>query len=212
MTNRVINTTTAFQAAPADMLTECMVTGAASAVERQESMGQVQLVMSDVLPRRIIGAERSDFERLGFVFGAPVEGDPLFVHATLPAGWMKRATTHPMTSEIVDEKGRRRVHIFYKAAFYDRDANMSLEAPVIHTVRCSIQELPNGGWRVTWGLGEARMSETKTAAAALKRARRVSARMAQAGRANAVVITWEPCSNVGRAVVAALQTGDERRS
>ncbi len=204
-------TATKDKADAARVLAEFVALGTDRAVERQESMGQKQLVASDLLPRRIVGAERSDFERLGFVFGAPVDGDPLFVHATLPAGWKKVGGAHPMCSEILDEQGRKRVSVFYKAAFYDRDANMSLEAPVIRAVRCSIQELPEGGWRITWGLGEARMSETKTAASALKRARRVSARMAEAGQANAVVITWASCSRVGQMVVAALQTGDERR-
>lgn len=55
-------------------------------------------------------------------FGPRLQGDPLFCHAELPAGWHKEATDHSMWSNLVDDKGRIRAKIFYKAAFYDRDA------------------------------------------------------------------------------------------
>lgn len=106
-------------------LAESQVTGSpASFIEGQEITGQHQLVKSELLP-----AEHGDdapWLELGFTFGDPVNGDPLFVHATLPEGWEKRATDHPMGSVIVDTLGRERVRIFYKAAFYDRSAHMNL--------------------------------------------------------------------------------------
>lgn len=100
-------------------------------IGRQESAGQSQLVHSDRLPYKILGGRntaegRAEFEALGFTFGEPDKDDPLFMPATLPEGWEKRATDHSMGSVIVDTLGRERVSIFYKAAFYDRDANMSL--------------------------------------------------------------------------------------
>jgi hypothetical protein len=91
--------------------------------------GQQQLVNSDRLPTRIIRGSRADFEALGFRFGEPDPKDPLFCAAQLPAGWKREASDHPMWSHIVDVLGRRRVDVFYKAAFYDRDAFMSLISP-----------------------------------------------------------------------------------
>lgn len=93
-------------------------------IEQQEKDGQAQLVASELLP-----ADHGDdapWVALGFTFGEPVKGDPLFVHATLPEGWQKQATDHSMGSVIVDTLGRERVSIFYKAAWYDRSANMHL--------------------------------------------------------------------------------------
>lgn len=50
------------------------------------------------------------------------EYDDLFWNVTLPDGWEIKATNHDMWNELYDDKGRIRATIFYKAAFYDRDA------------------------------------------------------------------------------------------
>lgn len=105
-----------------------------AAIEMQEKHGQSQVVHSDVIPVEYAGYPRPDqieerdawFERHGFKMGERVEGDPIFQHCTLPDGWSKRGTGHSMHSEIVDQHGRARVNIFYKAAFYDRRANKSI--------------------------------------------------------------------------------------
>lgn len=62
----------------------------------------------------------------GVKFHAPVDGDPMFQYVTLPKGWKKVETDHSMWSKLVDEKGRERAMIFYKAAFYDRSAHLNL--------------------------------------------------------------------------------------
>lgn len=93
-------------------------------IEGLERDGQRQLVNSDQLPARM-GSEL-EYEVLGFTFGDVVQGDRLFRHATLPAGWKREGSDHSMWSYIVDETGKQRVAIFYKAAFYDRDAFMYL--------------------------------------------------------------------------------------
>ncbi len=98
--------------------------GASGIIEAQEARGQRELVRSSVLPADM--RNRADFERLGFTFGDPVEGDALFVNATLPPGWTRQGSDHAMWSYILDDKGRRRASVFYKAAFYDRGAHMSL--------------------------------------------------------------------------------------
>ena len=91
----------------------------------QEAQGQREMVNSDVLPIKINGGKIQDFEALGFVFGdGKIDG--LFRPATLPKGWKREGSDHDMWSYIVDETGKQRVSIFYKAAFYDRDAFMSL--------------------------------------------------------------------------------------
>lgn len=92
-----------------------------------EAAGQRQLVASTSLPTALSSGTDADFEALGFVFGEPDPSDRLFRPATLPEGWSKQGSDHNMWSYVVDELGRRRVAIFYKAAFYDRNADMRLE-------------------------------------------------------------------------------------
>ncbi|SHI12055.1 hypothetical protein [Pollutimonas bauzanensis] len=94
-------------------------------IEQQETKGQRALVESTMLPKEIREATREQLAGIGFQFGEDV--DELFVRCKLPSGWTKRATEHPMNSELLDDKGRRRAGVFYKAAFYDRRANMTME-------------------------------------------------------------------------------------
>lgn len=94
-------------------------------IERQEAQGQRDLIAGTTLPKEIEGATREQLTAIGFVFGD--DADDLFVNVTLPTGWAKKATGHSMHSDLVDEKGRKRAGIFYKAAFYDRRADMRME-------------------------------------------------------------------------------------
>jgi hypothetical protein len=94
-------------------------------IEAQEARGQRELVNSDTLP--VDCRDKSAFERMGIKFGDPVPGDSLFVYVELPNGWSKKGTDHSMWSKLVDDKGRERASIFYKAAFYDRKARMHAE-------------------------------------------------------------------------------------
>lgn len=94
-------------------------------IEAQEAAGQAMLCASEQLPKEVRGATREQLEALGFKFGDDV--DELFVTCTLPPGWKKQATGHSMHSDLLDDKGRRRAGIFYKAAFYDRRADMRME-------------------------------------------------------------------------------------
>lgn len=89
-------------------------------IEAQEKRGQTALVASTNMPKEM-RPSREAFEKLGFAFGDDV--DELFISATLPAGWTRAATDHSMHSDILDDQGRKRVSVFYKAAFYDRRAN-----------------------------------------------------------------------------------------
>jgi hypothetical protein len=96
-------------------------------IEHQEAAGQAQLVKSHRLPVKSDGDEA--YIALGFTFGEPDRGDGIFRPATLPPGWSRKPTDHSMWSKFVDELGRERVAIFYKAAFYDRSAHMHRETP-----------------------------------------------------------------------------------
>ncbi|WP_329311666.1 hypothetical protein [Streptomyces sp. NBC_01262] len=100
-------------------------------IGEQEAAGQRQLVNSDRLPTSL-RSPREEFEALGFTFGDPDPGDPMFCPATLPEGWSRQASDHNMWSYIVDTLGRRRVSIFYKAAFYDRSSFMRLDTVSVY--------------------------------------------------------------------------------
>lgn len=101
-----------------------MFGGSSGAIEAMEARGQQQLLESTDLPTQ--GSDDPEFLRLGFTFGEPHKHDPLFRPATLPQGWKREGTDHSMHSNIVDQFGRKRVGVFYKAAFYDRRADMHL--------------------------------------------------------------------------------------
>lgn len=98
--------------------------GTGAAIEMQEAAGQFELVTSAVLPTKGLESLRSMLEANGGAIGEPVKGDEIFTEVKLPTGWGKRSTDHSMWSKLVDEKGRERAGIFYKAAFYDRSAHI----------------------------------------------------------------------------------------
>ncbi|MFF3928610.1 hypothetical protein [Streptomyces hirsutus] len=119
-----------------------LATGDTNAIiESQERAGQAQLVHSDQLPTEIQAycGSTAELEALGFSFGEPTDRDPLFRPATLPEGWKREASDHDMWSYLVDELGRRRVAVFYKAAFYDRRAFMRLNTLEGYVFECQLQ-------------------------------------------------------------------------
>jgi hypothetical protein len=110
------------QREPLVHLAGALVEGTSAYITGMEADGQRQIVQSDVLPRDC--KDDDALLALGFTFGEAT--DDLFREATLPAGWSRKASDHDMWSYIVDERGIERVGLFYKAAFYDRSAHMSL--------------------------------------------------------------------------------------
>ena len=90
-------------------------------IEAQEKRGQQTLVNSDILPIR---CPKNELIKMGIKFLKPF--DDIFVNVILPTGWKKVPTEHDMWSDLVDDKGRKRASIFYKAAFYDRSSHMGL--------------------------------------------------------------------------------------
>lgn len=105
---------------------EALAVGSDAFVAAQEARGQDKLVHSELLPSE---GDWKALEALGFVKGEQVEGDDLFVHASIPEGWVKERTSHSLYTVIKDERGIERVRIGYKAAFYDRWARISVMKP-----------------------------------------------------------------------------------
>jgi len=110
--------------------------GASEGIERQEAQGQRELNATSTIPVRYNGLNSAEGNallcRAGFEIGKEVDGDELFRYCRLPEGWKKVPTEHHLWTSIVDEKGRERGSIFYKAAFYDRDA-FAIEALAVET-------------------------------------------------------------------------------
>jgi hypothetical protein len=104
-------------------LAGAMMMGASGYIEHQEKQGQVEVSHGGKLPINISGMSKEELEEIGFVFGEPI--DELFQECVLPEGWQIAPTDHSMWSDILDEGGNKRGSMFYKAAFYDRDAFVS---------------------------------------------------------------------------------------
>jgi len=113
--------------ATSEAIENLLVAASPGGIEAQEAQGRRELLASTSVPTEMLRSTKADYEALGFVFGDEVPGDPLFQEVTLPAGWTREGTDHAMWSYICDETGRKRVAVFYKAAFYDRKAHMSLD-------------------------------------------------------------------------------------
>lgn len=99
-------------------------------IERQEAAGQAKLVKSaDRLPTAVNYPYDTTIsevsEKLGIQLGSII--DDVFIEATFPKGWHLKPTEHSMWSSLIDDRGRKRASIFYKAAFYDYNAHIGFE-------------------------------------------------------------------------------------
>jgi hypothetical protein len=97
----------------------------------QEDQGQESFVRSETLPTNMSWPPdyntKAILEAAGVKFLGVVDGDDIFQYVKLPEGWKKEPTHHSMWSNLVDDKGRVRALIFYKATFYDRSAHLELQ-------------------------------------------------------------------------------------
>ncbi|MFH0829761.1 MAG: hypothetical protein V1887_01200 [Candidatus Aenigmatarchaeota archaeon] len=96
-------------------------------IEQQEARGQIAVVTQKLMPRYADGRrEPADdvYKKLGIVIIG--EHDDILVKVKLPDGWKLEPTEDSMWSDLRDNKGRKRAQMFYKAAFYDRRANLNL--------------------------------------------------------------------------------------
>jgi hypothetical protein len=104
-------------------LTNFVAAATPGGIEAQEAAGQQALVNSELLP--LDGIDDVAIP-LRITYEKKVI-DGIFVKASMPIGWKKVGSDHSMWSYIVDETGKKRAAIFYKAAFYDRSAFIRLE-------------------------------------------------------------------------------------
>ncbi|BCX13985.1 MAG: hypothetical protein KatS3mg085_517 [Candidatus Dojkabacteria bacterium] len=109
------------------LLRAIMIGSSSEAIWGQEADGQSSVVGSDTfLPTKMLGNAKEVLEAAGVQFLGIVEDDPMFRYVVLPKGWQIVATDHPMWSNLVDNKGRTRAIIFFKATPYDRRAHVSV--------------------------------------------------------------------------------------
>ena len=131
-----------------------MVAATPGGIEEQEKQGQTWFQDAGVLPKEVrldrvgrctncgygktverhectecdgSGRNQSEIEAalepLGFSFGDSY--DQLFRDGRVPDGWHLKPTDHHMWTDVYDANGIVRAQIFYKAAFYDRNAFMN---------------------------------------------------------------------------------------
>lgn len=110
---------------------EWLMGGNPNAIEAQEKQGQDELTAKREicqLPAKINpnGWPEHEYPKLGIEVIGRTKGDNLFFDVRLPKGWEIKPTAHSMWSELVDETGKERASIFYKAAFYDREAFINI--------------------------------------------------------------------------------------
>jgi hypothetical protein len=125
---KITDTTREANENPERALLTLGIFGASGVIEASEAAGQQELVESDQLPVEIVNGKPEQLEAMGIMLGPlPCKSnDQLFRSAILPHGWKLVPTDHSMWSDMVDAKGRKRASIFYKAAFYDRGAQIVL--------------------------------------------------------------------------------------
>lgn len=97
-------------------------------IEAQEAAGQQNLIRSERMPRVDNTGQREDSKEVLKKLGFKILGiaDDQFYYTQMPTGWIWQATNHAMHSYVLDEKGRKRIHVFFKAAFYDYHAHLDL--------------------------------------------------------------------------------------
>lgn len=144
------NTTEETNRDPLGFILQAASSSTTDAILMQESQGQREVVNSTQIPTDM-HCKPEELEALGFVLGPVNANDPMFREATLPDGWQREGSDHAMWSYIVDEREFRRVAIFYKAAFYDRSAHLSIQRePTTRAQDDSYEAFsewcPFGGW------------------------------------------------------------------
>lgn len=93
---------------------------------QQEREGQTQLVNLPILPSVMDPDGAKEYlESLGVIFVALTD-DLMFWYVWLPDGWEVAPSFNPMLSVLLDDQGRERARIFYKASWYDRHAWLAL--------------------------------------------------------------------------------------
>jgi hypothetical protein len=119
------------------LLTATMGPAAAAAeAAAQDKAGQRHLVNSNRLPADLAGRE-ADHRTIGLILGPVDPRDPLFRTVTLPAGWTRRASDHDLWSHLVDQHGRRRIAMYYRAATGHRAAHATIQSVDAYVAECA---------------------------------------------------------------------------
>lgn len=92
-------------------------------IEKSEKAGQKDFLAHDSLPIAT-AAEWKILESWGVKKGEPL--NELFCAAKLPIGWSKVGGKDPRGSTLCDDRGLVRATIFYKAAYYEKTANLCI--------------------------------------------------------------------------------------
>lgn len=109
--------------AQSEALVNLLASATPGGIERQELKARDHLCKQPTQLPHPTGEVRNALEKLGFVFGKPVNS--LFIECRLPDDWSMRPTESAYWTNLCDNKGRARFSIFYKAAFYDQRASIS---------------------------------------------------------------------------------------
>ncbi len=97
--------------------------GSEDAIDLVNRKGQSDVVCDHYLAKNM-NPSREYWEKVGFTFDDN-DSDQVLIKATLPEGWsLKKEEIYH--TYMIDDKNRTRGYMFYKAAFYDRDARMNL--------------------------------------------------------------------------------------
>lgn len=79
----------------------------------------------DIVDKNIVEYTKQQYGRMGIKIISKYNN--LFYSVELPDGWEIKATDHSMWNDLLDNNGRKRASLFYKAAFYDERAFINFE-------------------------------------------------------------------------------------
>lgn len=100
-----------------------MAASSPGGIEAQERMGQKDVCRKTMIPKEMIPNRRA-YEDMGIHIRN--DANDIFFSADYPKDWTIKPTNNPYYSLIIDNTGKERAQIFYKAAFYDKSAYIRL--------------------------------------------------------------------------------------
>ena len=119
-----------------DMFGNLLASSTPGGIEAMEARGQARLCESCELPLDLNGGRKfatdakDAYTKMGIEVTGSCSGndEKIFCKVKLPEGWKLKPTDHSMWSDLVDELGRKRAAIFFKAAFYDYHAHLDVQS------------------------------------------------------------------------------------
>lgn len=114
--------------------------GSPDAILASEKAGQDALAEANSwVPKECFGKTPAEARAAIEARGIKIvnEDDDLFFQVELPEGWRIAPTDHSMHSDLLDADGEIVAGIFYKAAFYDRRADIHWKEEDVADARTS---------------------------------------------------------------------------